>query len=191
MTTSEHNDPPASIRLIVAGAPRAQGSLTVLPIRNAGAAGSSAGAGVVLANGKTAKARSAFKAWRSAVELEARRHALTSGGRTLSSPTTKPLAVVLDVLFFLPRPASRPGDVFVAVKPDLSKLVRAAEDGVRPVLNEDSRITVTRSAKVYAGESGWVGMVLELRPADVVDDLAWSAPLFTAMAHQRPPRQLQ
>lgn len=72
--------------------------------------------------------------------------------------------VVVELCFVLPRPKSRPRDVFVAVKPDLDKLVRAVLDGLTStktevgLLRDDSRVVRLVAEKRYCGVDGVCGV---------------------------------
>lgn len=89
--------------------------------------------------------------WRTAVRYEAQR---AMAGRPLIDGNG--VALRLTCLFSLPRPQSRPMKYhYPDKKPDLSKLVRAAEDALKGVVwRDDSQVCEQVARKRYAGDLG-------------------------------------
>ena len=90
-------------------------------------------------------------AWRAAVRTEAQR---AMAGRPLLGADG--LALRLVCLFSLPRPVSRPRKHhYPDKKPDLSKLVRAAEDALKGIVwRDDSQVCDQVARKRYADDRG-------------------------------------
>lgn len=86
------------------------------------------------------------KAWRQAVADGARAWQSTHNAPLIEGP------IVLEVWFFLPRPASAPKRVFAPTKkPDLSKLTRSAEDSLKGIIwRDDSQVVDSHTYKRFA-----------------------------------------
>lgn len=103
-------------------------------------------------------------AWRAAVGISARTAAASAGWQPITGPCE------MAVTFFLRRPSSvsmRSRQV-PSVKPDLSKLVRAVEDGIVEegggrIVEDDARIVRCDAEKVYADEGRAPGAVVTIR----------------------------
>jgi Holliday junction resolvase RusA-like endonuclease len=91
-------------------------------------------------------------AWRTRVKLAAQEAAREAGWEPRYDG---PVAVT--AAFFLPRPKSAKKRLWLHVKPDLDKLIRAVGDALAPykqpgVLKDDSRIVTWRASKDYADD---------------------------------------
>lgn len=104
------------------------------------------------------------KAWRTAVAQQARaaweRQEEPPGPRRW--PPACDRAVLLRVLFFLPRPLKAKPWGWAATGPDWDKLVRATGDALvdAGVLRDDRRVVAVVGAKVWA--DGWTGARIAL-----------------------------
>ena len=89
--------------------------------------------------------------WRAAVRTEAQR---AMAGRELLGADG--LALRLTCVFSLQRPKSRPNrHHYPDKRPDLSKLVRAAEDAMKGIVwRDDSQVCEQVARKRYAGDLG-------------------------------------
>jgi Holliday junction resolvase RusA-like endonuclease len=147
------------IRFEVVGLPAPQGSKSAV-VR---------GGHAVVLEGASNGQRARHRDWRNAVADKAREIAAT-----LDRPFTGPLDLI--VVFRHPMPASRPartraiGQAWKPTAPDLSKLVRALEDGLQAggLIVDDARIVVLSAVKVEV--VGWTGATVELSELDPVTE---------------------
>ncbi|MCG3149850.1 MAG: hypothetical protein PCFJNLEI_03315 [Verrucomicrobiae bacterium] len=132
---------PTRLRFMVYGIPVAQGSKIACMNRHTGKPFVVDSANFTNAKGEKGR----LDAWRRRVE-EAALAAATEAGW---SQTREPITV--EMTFLLPKPARSTFDV-PAVKPDLSKLFRAAEDGVgdAKIYHDDCEVVEIHCQKVYA-----------------------------------------
>ncbi|MDB5069575.1 MAG: hypothetical protein JWM87_686 [Candidatus Eremiobacteraeota bacterium] len=136
------------IRLVVYGIPLPQGSKSArtLPHEPRIVGENCVGGRVILTEG-FGDAPRRRKTWREAV-AEAARAWLTKNG----APDPLDGALEMWTRFYLPRPASLPKRVEYPIrKPDLSKLLRSAEDSLSGLLyTDDARIVDSHIYKRYA-----------------------------------------
>lgn len=106
------------------------------------------------------------KAWRAAVADGAREWQARHRAPLLEGP------VALEVWFYLPRPASAPKRIFAPTKkPDLSKLLRSAEDSLKGIIwRDDSQVVDSHVFKRYAVD-GPPRAVICVREIATVEDL--------------------
>lgn len=137
------------VDLRVLGVPAPQGSKTRMP-------------NGALVEAASATGRAKVRAWRTAV-AEAAAHAMI--GR--DGPLDGPLQLVAE--FRMPRPSSRSKAAHWADrKPDLSKILRATEDGLTDggLIVDDARIVYISASKQLANPSDpWTGAILRIGPA--------------------------
>lgn len=106
----------------------------------------------------------ALKDWRYAVTSQARRAMTEQAWQPL---TDGPIEV--DVLFYLPRPKSRPVDVWHATRPDVDKLARSTLDALTAaeIWHDDCQVSVLWVRKRYAGgRDRPVGAMIAVGKAD-------------------------
>ena len=106
-------------------------------------------------------------AWRAAVRTEAQR---AMAGRPLLDASG--IALRLVCLFSLPRPQSRPKKYhYPDKKPDLSKLVRAAEDALHGIVwRDDAQVCDQVARKRYAGDrDGSMRPGVDIRITEIVE----------------------
>jgi Holliday junction resolvase RusA-like endonuclease len=127
------------MELRVDGLPIPQGSKSAFPFKRANGT-----IGVAVTEGKKAPS---LKEWRGAIAAAARVWIALNG-----RPAPLDCAVVAEMTFYLPRPASAPKRVTKPTKkPDLGKLARAAEDALTKIAYaDDSRITTMVLRKRFA-----------------------------------------
>lgn len=101
-----------------------------------------------------------LRAWEDVIRAELQR--VISEADRITLATLHSGAVSLEVVFHLPKPKSTPRRVLApAKKPDLSKLIRGAEDALSGVLfNDDAQIVEIRARKVYAVDAAKVDFVI-------------------------------
>lgn len=133
------------IRIEVHGVPAPQGSKTRMP-NGAMLEGGSATGRLKQKNWR-ADVRSAAEAWREAN----------------GNPPLIDAPVSLFVTFRMPRPKSRKRDLWVATKPDLSKLLRCTEDSLTGVIwRDDSLVASALIAKRYVDAHELPGADIEI-----------------------------
>jgi Holliday junction resolvase RusA-like endonuclease len=140
------------IEFEVLGVPAPQGSKTRMP-------------NGAMIEGSSTTGRAKHKSWRAAVSAAA---------RDIAADLPGPLdgALVLEVEFRMPMPASRPKRLKVArigwhtTKPDLSKILRSTEDALTDagLIRDDARICTATLSKVEV--IGWTGAVIRVGPAN-------------------------
>jgi Holliday junction resolvase RusA-like endonuclease len=116
------------------------------------------------------------KAWQETVmdaALEARRGGPLLAGELMIG------AVVVDLLFYMPRPLKiRSSIVSHTTRPDVDKLARCVLDGLTGVIyRDDGQVAAIRLAKQYAPIDGRPGVTITITEAAVADPAA--PPLFT------------
>lgn len=102
-------------------------------------------------NGRIISANSKLDTWRTLVALNAKNATTIRNSKE---------AVVMVVLFFLPRPKSNKR-LEHTTKPDLDKLLRSIFDAVSlerycQILNDDSQVVHVTASKEYSA-NGWIG----------------------------------
>lgn len=149
-------DNPRGVEFTVLGEPRPKGSMQ----------GFVAGGRAII----TEKATSSSRSWQRLIASEAQRHAPVGG------PLNGPL--VVDLVFYLPRPASEPKTVLTLPdrKPDLDKLTRGFMDALRHVIiADDARVVrFARLQKLYSARPRVEVAVWEARAEDLpaIEDAA-------------------
>lgn len=125
------------IEIIVYGEPAPQGSKKFVGLAKSGR-------GILIESSKK------VKPWREAVKLAAIEAMGGAGAKRITGP------VAIEMVFTVPKPKSAPKrkQTWPDKKPDLSKLVRAAEDSLcdAGVFEDDARIVHCLSGKCYPGE---------------------------------------
>lgn len=125
------------IEIIVYGQPAPQGSKKFVGLAKSGR-------GILIESSKK------VKPWREAVKLAAIEAMGGAGAKRITGP------VAVEMVFTVPKPKSAPKrkQTWPDKKPDLSKLVRAAEDSLcdAGVFEDDARIVNCLSRKRYPGE---------------------------------------
>jgi crossover junction endodeoxyribonuclease RusA len=126
-----------TIQFYVPGIPRPQGSKRIVRSKR--------GKTLLLEdNTKTAP-------WRDSV-----RWAAMSAMRDAGLRDHLALPLLVSVTFVFPRPKKPKHPVWVAVKPDVDKLLRALFDGLTSaVWVDDNQVVSVRAAKTYEGHSSW------------------------------------
>lgn len=121
----------SELRFTVLGKPQPQGSMKAF---------------VVAGRARITSDNTKLKSWRQDVGIMAT-HALKGGGLFAE----KHVPVEAHYLFVIPPPATLPkGRTAPVVKPDASKLIRAAEDAMTGIVyHDDAQITYTSARKVY------------------------------------------
>ncbi len=143
MTALQASFVPTVVRFRVEGIPEPQGSMVPLISRTTGRAM------VKPSNEKN------LRRWRKAIT--------TACEGLVEGPISAP--VTLRVAFRLPRPPSvAKSRLYPLVKPDLSKLVRALEDGMVDgrVIEDDALIVDIHASKRYAGPGQQPGVLVEV-----------------------------
>lgn len=188
--------PVLDVRFCVEGLPVPKGSHQAFPIAR--------GECKDCKPGKSCRARNCFRgllvgtvvtdqqgkeleAWEALVRVRAMSARNVAGHRLVQRPG----AVVVSIVFVLPRPAGHwtpagaltaigRGQLLPTVKPDVDKLTRAILDGsASGVLTEDdAQIVSAPPAKVYANHRGWTGAVVHARQVSRYD--AW---VYEELAH--------
>lgn len=104
-------------------------------------------------------AGAALKDWRTTVTARAVEAARADEWDTVDGP------VEVEVYFRLPRPKSRPDDVWHAVRPDVDKLVRAVLDALSSarLWRDDSQVAYLRVWKRYETTGDPTGASIALR----------------------------
>lgn len=103
------------------------------------------------------EANAGLKPWRRALTLQARKHAGAYAGKH---------AIAVEYDFYLPRqPTVR--RLLPWVKPDLDKLIRAANDALSDarIWDDDGRVTYMLARKHYENESTPPGVTITIRKA--------------------------
>lgn len=148
---------PHTLRFMVYGIPKSQGSKIAFAIRAKDGAGRwyYTGRAAMVESGNR-MARTELKDWRDRVMTTARAAAAQVQWQVADEP------VSLHLLFVMPRPKVPQFDV-PAVKPDLSKLVRAVEDALQDaaLYTNDSRIIELQARKEFEDVAG-CGVVVTL-----------------------------
>lgn len=138
------------IHLEVVGIPQPQGNHT----------GYNAGGHIKIVEGRTPKARRAFKDWREAVATAARDYVEAHP----MSPLAEPVRV--DMAFRFPTVKSDPYRHHHTTKPDLDKLTRAVLDSLKfgGLLKDDSLVASLCASKLYAVAGQSVGCTVLVDP---------------------------
>lgn len=178
----------SSITFAAAGAPKPQGNKTLGRNRGTGRP--------IILEGRNARQRAAFHAWRDAV-TDAAAQGLTDAGRI--APFVGPVRV--ELLFVHQRPKStKPGPRWRSAMPDVDKLARAVLDALKAagVVGDDAQVAelVVRKVLSFPDESpGLVGTVTPLDHAHAPESVAelLPAPLdpdspAAAVPHAQRPR---
>jgi len=146
-----------TLRFMVYGIPKSQGSKIAFAIRAKDAAGRWYYTGrAALVESGNRLARTELKDWRDRITATARAAAATAQWPVADEP------VSLHLLFVIPKPKEPQFDV-PAVKPDLSKLIRAVEDALQDaaLYTNDSRIVELHARKAFEDVAG-CGVVITL-----------------------------
>jgi len=160
MTTATADQPATtahSLHFMVYGLPKSQGSKIAFAIRAKDATGRWYYTGrAALVESGNRMARTELKDWRDRVTETARAAAATVQWLAADEP------VRLHLLFVMPRPKVPQFEV-PAVKPDLSKLIRAVEDALQDaaLYTNDSRIVELHARKEFEDGAG-CGVVVTL-----------------------------
>lgn len=194
------------VRFVVEGTPVAKGNMSGFPIARGKCCdckpgkpcrGRSCFSGTIVGVSVTDQGGKELTAWQEMIRVRA----ISARNAAAQRLVSRPGAVSLSMAFVLARPAGHwrsGGDLSAdgrrmwvpTVKPDDDKIARAVADGLTGALAEDdSQFTVTKIAKVYAGQKGWTGVVISARQVYAHEEWVletmlglgvWSPPLPSA-----------
>lgn len=122
-------------------------------------------------HGAMVESSARVKPWREAVRSETQRR-LEAG---LAAPIGAGEPVVVDLMFYVPRPVSLPKRVLLPAKrPDLDKLIRATLDGLTDggLLHDDAQIVGITARKHYARDDCTPGGTIYILRADELEKKA-------------------
>lgn len=168
------------IRFVVEGAACPKGNHQAFPISRGRCKscrpgkpcrGRSCFGGTIVGTVVTDKGGAELEAWQELVRVRAISARNAAGQRLVERPG----AVEVAMIFVMPRPGGHWTDSgaltsvgraqpLPTVKPDIDKMMRSALDGMTgSVVEDDAQLVLARTAKVYAGYHGPIGLVVRAR----------------------------